>query len=47
MCNDHNDDYEAFSVVQFDVLVKLANELQQSRSVRSTRVGVCVCLCVR
>lgn len=28
VCNDHNDDDEAFSVVQFDVLVKLANELQ-------------------
>lgn len=48
MCNDHIEDDEAFSVVQFDVLVKLANELQPRRSVRSTKVEVCVyCVCVR
>lgn len=41
VCNDHIDDNEAFSVVQFDVLVKLANELQLRRSVRSTKVEVC------
>lgn len=41
VCNDHNDDDEAFSVEQFDVLVKLTNELQVRRSVRSTKVEVC------